>query len=301
MSQRVKRKFHEFCKRFEFKIPSWPKKIPVQPVGEDLRKENMVNPQSTVSEVEVQGSNVKVDKLTEGKTETANSKMSTVKVGDAKTYLVKERENRVNNSKANDVGSTAAIPVSPVVSPPVEKEEDRDKQDHPAINTDSKFSLVEGETSEAVDYNNSMFRYYIWRDMVEELWQEKPIFGINFGKPQRSKSIEIMRQAVGEWSRDGWIASHNSYLEVIYRAGVVGVMLLILLVGNVSKITKTFLKEKSLTGVLLLSVVFFWLVSASLIIIFEMPYFAIPLWSLYGIVLAYANKMNTHQPKTKIS
>jgi len=60
--------------------------------------------------------------------------------------------------------------------------------------------------------------------------KEKAFFGINFGKPQRSRRIEIIEQAKGEWQRDGWITPHNSFLHMIYRGGIFGAFYVVLFI-----------------------------------------------------------------------
>lgn len=48
-----------------------------------------------------------------------------------------------------------------------------------------------------IAYGNMLFRYYIWRDMTEEFFKERPfLFGFSFGKPQRSRSVEVLNCAV---------------------------------------------------------------------------------------------------------
>jgi len=86
---------------------------------------------------------------------------------------------------------------------------------------------------------NSLFRIFIWRDMLAELLSDKPIFGYSFGKPLRSKSLEIYNWAYTEWTRDGWISSHNSYLNIIYRSGIIGIVFICTLVVFLFKMIKT--------------------------------------------------------------
>ena len=65
-----------------------------------------------------------------------------------------------------------------------------------------------------------VFRLFVWRDMARELVQKRAWWGFSFGYPQRSRSLEVLRWAIGEWSRDGWITPHNSFFHIIYRAGL---------------------------------------------------------------------------------
>lgn len=135
------------------------------------------------------------------------------------------------------------------------------------------------------------FRYNIMRDMLEQMWQYKPIFGFSLGKPFRSRRLEITRNAWGEWTRDGWIISHNSILEVIYRFGIIGIFLISLLMWEIARLSCGFLERKSLVGILMVGIIIFWVVSGLSANIFEMPYYAIPLWSLFGVTIAYSRQI----------
>lgn len=140
------------------------------------------------------------------------------------------------------------------------------------------------------EYGNILFRILIWRDMVEEVIKEKAWFGISLGKPQRSLSIEKGDFAGGEWGRDGWIAPHNAFLHMIYRAGVFGFLMVLSIVAYLYMMTKKFIKRKSLEGLVLVSILVYWLVVAFFLVVLELPYQAIPFWTLSGMTLAYGNK-----------
>lgn len=141
------------------------------------------------------------------------------------------------------------------------------------------------------EYSSMLFRLFIWKDMIIEIFEEKAWFGINFGKPLRSKRIEILRMAQGEWSRDGWILAHNSFLFAIYRGGVIGVILNIILFGLMIKMIKGFSSKRSLTGILLCSILINFLVDAFFMSTLEIPYTAITFWSLLGMTFAYCKDL----------
>ena len=122
---------------------------------------------------------------------------------------------------------------------------------------------------------------------MRDLAQEKPLFGFSFGKPQRSISVEILDHAHGEWTRDGWITPHNVFFHVIYRAGIVGVLIIAGFFIVLFSLTKEFIQKRAVTGLLLLSILIFWIVVASFLVVLELPYQAIPFWALFGIALAY--------------
>ncbi|MDP2939821.1 MAG: O-antigen ligase family protein [Candidatus Omnitrophota bacterium] len=136
-------------------------------------------------------------------------------------------------------------------------------------------------------YLNNSFRIFIWQDLLEALITEKPIFGFDFGKPFRSKSIEILNIAHGEWTRDGWIAVHNSYLEMIYRAGIIGILLVVTTFVILFKMIMISIKLKLINGVLLCAVLINWIISASFMPVLELPYKAIPFWICFGMTLCY--------------
>ncbi|MBU0468329.1 MAG: O-antigen ligase family protein, partial [Candidatus Omnitrophica bacterium] len=142
---------------------------------------------------------------------------------------------------------------------------------------------------ERVDYKmaNIVFRLFIWTDILDDIKAEKKIFGIHFGKPFRSKRLEILDWGTMDWQRDGWIAAHNSYLNLIYRGGIVGVILILYIFVILFRLIKYFIAERLISGILLCSVIIYWLVSANFLVILELPQYAIPFWSLYGFTFAY--------------
>ncbi len=141
------------------------------------------------------------------------------------------------------------------------------------------------------DQSNMSFRLFIWRDMLEELVLAKPLMGLSLGHPQRSTSIEILNIAQGEWKRDGWITPHNSYLHLIYRGGIVGVLIIVLILYLMITLGICFIQKKSWQGVLLLSIVVYWASIANFLVFLEVPYHAIPFWSLVGTLWAYKNHL----------
>jgi len=121
--------------------------------------------------------------------------------------------------------------------------------------------------------------------------------GFSFGRPFRSKRIEIIRSAQGEWSRDGWITPHNSYFNILYRASLVAIAIFFFLLFSVLQTTIVFLKSKSAKGILLVSATYFWLVTGFFNVTFEMPYYAVAFWSSFGFLLAYANNLKSSEVK----
>ena len=139
-----------------------------------------------------------------------------------------------------------------------------------------------------VDYGNAVFRIFIWQDMIGDISREKAfLWGINFGQPQRSKKIEVLEWAREEWEKDGWITPHNSYLHMVYRAGIVGAAIIIAMFWVYGWMVKTVVETSSVIGILLLTVLIYFMAIAPFLVFYEFPYSAIPFWSLYGMMLAY--------------
>jgi hypothetical protein len=136
-------------------------------------------------------------------------------------------------------------------------------------------------------FNNIYFRLFIWSDMFKEMLKENAWLGINFGKPQRSESIEILGWASTEWRSDGWITPHNSFLHIIYRGGIVGVAFLIGLVSIVIYLIFGFIRIKCLPGIFLMTIFVYWMTIANFLVFLEFPYNAIHFWSLLGMTLAF--------------
>ena len=107
---------------------------------------------------------------------------------------------------------------------------------------------------------------------MQELWDSKSIFGVGLAQPQRSKSIEIMNWASDEWNRNGWIAPHNSFLHLIYRAGIIGIGIIGVIFTMLYGLFKDFIGRRSVIGVLLSGIVLYGLLAANFLLILELPY-----------------------------
>jgi len=154
----------------------------------------------------------------------------------------------------------------------------------------------EGLRTLEAEYSNMFFRILIWRDMIKEIISENAWMGINFGKPQRSISLEILGQAYGEWMRDGWITPHNSFLHIVYRAGILGMIYIITIFGVFISMVKNFIRSKSMKGILICTILIYWFSMANFLVFLELPYEAIPFWCLFGMAFAYS-----HEHKNKVS
>jgi len=149
-----------------------------------------------------------------------------------------------------------------------------------------------------VAYTNAVFRLFIWRDIIVEFIQKKPVFGFDFGKPIRPKSLIALDWSYIELKNDGWIGVHNSYLHMIYRTGIVGVVFIITILTLLFRSIHTFIRHRSITGILLSTIIINWFVAANFLLIFELPYTAVPIWCLFGLMLAYKNNLVLQKTKS---
>lgn len=153
--------------------------------------------------------------------------------------------------------------------------------------------IGEGGAAPDTKFGTMLFRSYVYTDAIEQILNEKHLFGFPFGKPFRSMRCEMVGSAYGEYSRDGWIAMHNSYLDIIYRAGLVGIILIIVLFINTLKMAAIFLKRRSFKGAALITIVIYWLTACFFTEILELPYYAIFFWSIYGVILSFAHSVRS--------
>lgn len=151
-----------------------------------------------------------------------------------------------------------------------------------------------GRSLEGADAN-TLFRLFIWRDMFVELLVKKPVFGFSFGKPLRSISLEILNWGTVNWLLDGWIPAHNSYLHIIYRLGLAGIAFIVIVFLVLLKMIKEFVSMKSLVGIFLCAIIINWLVAANFLLILELPYTSIPIWTIFGMTFAYYEGLRQEQ------
>ena len=166
------------------------------------------------------------------------------------------------------------------------------KQQVPVIES---HSISDEENTVKDAYNNVVFRILIWEDMIHEVWDKKCVLGVGMGEPQRSRNIEILGWADGEWKRDGWITPHNSYLHLIYRAGIIGIGLIVILITVFYQMVGYFTKRHCWQGILLSGIIIYGMVAANFLLIFELPYYAIPFWSIWGIALAVKQSLGKNE------
>ncbi len=139
-----------------------------------------------------------------------------------------------------------------------------------------------------VETGNIIFRAFVWRDMINDMKESRSIWGINWGRPQRSKSLEILNWAGHEWKRDGWIAPHNSWLHMVYRGGIIAGLFILSALTVFIFMVRRIIMARSIKGLFLSSMIVYMVVVSLFLVILELPHNAIPFWSLFGITLAYS-------------
>jgi O-antigen ligase len=125
--------------------------------------------------------------------------------------------------------------------------------------------------------------------MFREVIKERAVFGLDFGKPLRPISIEILKWDIGD-GRVGYLEPHNSYFHILYRSGLVGLIFIITFFWLFVRLIFHSVKKDKIIGILLSSALLYWLILSNFIVLLEFPYFAIPFWSLFGMSIAYIFK-----------
>jgi len=134
---------------------------------------------------------------------------------------------------------------------------------------------------------DTLFRYYIWRDMLSEYVYRKPVFGFAFGRPLFSSTLLKYFKEASTQHTDGWVGAHNSFFNMIYRAGIVGLALVLLIFAIWVGLLRDFYILRDWAGILLCAILLNWFVSANFCLIFELPYTAIPLWTILGVAIKH--------------
>lgn len=161
---------------------------------------------------------------------------------------------------------------------------------NPSQNDNGDEFIAENESIVEKELPGTIFRILIWRDMLHEIQTEKPWLGFSFGKPQRSPSIEMTGWTYKEWHTMGWTSPHNSYLHIIYRAGIFGLFFLVFLGWLLLRTIKESIQLNSLSMALGNCFLIDCFVLANSISFLETPHHAIPFWSFLGVMLGYSRE-----------
>lgn len=135
--------------------------------------------------------------------------------------------------------------------------------------------------------NNVKWRLMVWGDIFRESL-EKPLLGHGFGKPFLSESL---RECNWLTPGESWMDPHNSYLSILYRTGIFGLLIFLFIVIRFFYITVNFInkcrnrKIKVYVSGLLTTIVYI-LVTSFFMVVLEGPFLGVFLWINMGIVAA---------------
>jgi hypothetical protein len=192
-----------------------------------------------------------------------------------KKAVVEEKKAVVEEKKAAVEEKKAAVEEKKTA---VEEKKPAVEEKKPAVEMDNDILKTKRD--------DVLFRYYIWRDMAHEYARYKPPFGFSFGRPLYSPTL-LKYWGAATQDKDGWVGAHNSFLYMIYRAGIIGLFMIFALLFIWFGLLRDFYIFRDWTGILLCAVLLNWIVSANFFLIFELPYTAIPVWTILGVTVKH--------------
>lgn len=138
-----------------------------------------------------------------------------------------------------------------------------------------------------VSANNVRWRLSTWSGFVKKSL-EKPILGYGFGKVFIPKTLE------GKWSPpegENWVDPHNSYLSILFRTGVIGLIIFFIIIFRFFKLSIKFIKECDNEKIRiyvasLLTIIIVILGISFFDVVLERPFFGIFLWINMGLVIS---------------
>ncbi|HYF50303.1 MAG TPA: hypothetical protein VEJ63_12910 [Planctomycetota bacterium] len=139
---------------------------------------------------------------------------------------------------------------------------------------------------------NNIWRFLVWQQMGRDWWSGRPLIGAGVGKPWFYPALYHTQFHYGE-DRLG-LDPHNSFLNLLYRFGVVGFALLLALIGSVLHTAWRALKRTGSGDVLLegLLLYFFYTVFfAMFTVALEGSPYAMPFWLSLGLVYVRARQV----------
>jgi hypothetical protein len=152
-------------------------------------------------------------------------------------------------------------------------------------------SIFERSDKASPSANNAKWRIILWKDIIKKSMQ-KPILGYGFGMLYNNETLKDMGWQYGQ--DVGFLDPHNSYLSILYRTGIVGLLIFILFIISFFVKMIKFLRgcrdlAISVYMVSILSAVTFILVISFFMVVLEGPYLGIFLWIFIGLALSLAN------------
>lgn len=157
---------------------------------------------------------------------------------------------------------------------------------------DEAKTIFPGYTNPATSSsNNTTWRLYVWKDIIRES-MEKPLMGWGFGRKFVPPTIKQLNWG-GSWRPEdgGFQDPHNSYLSVLHRTGLIGLMVFVALIGTfIARSLKTWFRiddERARTYILgfLLSIICI-LGTSTFMVVLEGPYLGMFLWVAMGMIVA---------------
>lgn len=133
--------------------------------------------------------------------------------------------------------------------------------------------------------DNNRFRLIWWNKVIEETWQENPVFGRGFGADLAAGFVqEYYPDSDEQFSAR---SPHNVSLTIFGRMGLVGLALwLIVLAALARRGWHTLRRQDDPAGWALWGSLAIVLVSASFGVVLEGPMGAVPFWILAGLAVA---------------
>jgi len=168
---------------------------------------------------------------------------------------------------------------------------------------ESKFSDYSSEFKSMYNFNevvslsgnNVKWRIILWKDIIQKS-MKKPILGYGFGMLYNNETLKNMGWKYGE--DVGFLDPHNSYLSILYRTGIVGLLIFLLFIISFFYKMVKFLRgcqdlAISVYMISILSAIIFILVISFFMVVLEGPFLGIFLWVFIGLALSLANIYDT--------
>ncbi len=146
-------------------------------------------------------------------------------------------------------------------------------------------------------------RSFMWRTAISD-WLENPVFGVRF-VPEIPSFVRPGRRNNGgyPWENDPPVTGpHNSYLSVLSRMGLIGLILLIIIAIQWQRMVSRLLRsnEVSLPELLLIFIPLNGAIYAFFNVGFESPHNCMLMWLFLGFLFAQATKTDQQQGRNRI-
>jgi len=149
--------------------------------------------------------------------------------------------------------------------------------------------------------NNVRWRLMVWNDFINKSL-EKPVFGYGFGKAFMSETV-IEEFGFLPPGGEDWTDPHNSYLSILFRTGIVGLIVFFIIIFRFFKLSISFISkcgnEKIRVYIAsILTTIVFILGTSLFMVVLEGPFLGVFLWINMGLVISlmsvYKIKVNSN-------